>query len=328
MKKFLAIAITTALLSGCGDNAIEQVQKLSVDTKVEYTYGKVLNNRNVCEKIDWKSETINNISTVTYSCLLNKGKKFINYDQNEVEVLKKKSTADFLESAKKVHKLKYDVAVKDLEEANKAINMLKEIRDNKDYMTATTSNGFLFEAFCLFLTTPEGKVFSDRLAALVNTQEISPEIAYHYFRLLNDDSASQPIRALAMEFQPAIHKLYIKAVEKRFAEYDEQKSLAESRLKAHGPDVVDDTDKENLVKFVESAVMEYEKTHAIRGEEKLVWEYNAVTEKYILMKSEFVMKFKNYEDVKYDFNMTHALYAATHNINDIDEYLSYRIANK
>lgn len=328
MKKFLAIAVATALLTGCGDTAIEQVQNLSIENKVEYTYGKVLNNRRVCEKIDWKSDTVDGISTVTYSCLLNKGKKFINYDQNEVEVMKKKVTAEFLENVKTVHKLKYDVAVKDLEEANKSINMLKEIRDNKDYMTAVTSNGFLFEAFCLFLTTPEGKQFNERLGGMVNTLVPNPEIAYHYFRLLNDDSASQPIRTLAQEFQPAVHKLYIQAVEKRFGEFEEQKNLAEARLKAHAPDVVDDNDKENLAKFVDAAVIDYEKNHATRGEEMLVWEYNAVTEKYILKKSTFVMKFKNYEDVKYDFNMAHALYAATHNINNVDEYLSYRIANR
>lgn len=328
MKKFLAIAITSALLTGCGDNAIDQVQNLNIETNAEYTYGKVLNNRHVCEKVDWKSEVINDVNTVTYSCLLNKGKKFINYDQNAVEVLKKKSAAEFLERAKASHKVKYDIAVKDLEETNGAINMLKEIRDTKDYMTATTSNGFLFEAFCLFLTTPDGKIFHDRLAEIINTQIINPEISYHYFRLLNESTASQAIRDLDNEFKPAVHKLYVKAVEKRFAEFEEKKTLAEARLKAHGPDVVDDEDKANLEKFVEAAVVEYEKTHATRGEEKIIWEYNNVTDKYILKKSNFVMKFKNYEDVKYNFNMSHAIYAATHNINDVDEYLSYRIANK
>ncbi|WP_127803908.1 hypothetical protein [Hydrogenophaga sp. NH-16] len=109
MKKILPLAFL-AIISGCSDSNIDLVKKSTNPYWEDYTVSQLLDNREQCEKIEWKSfSDKNERDLVEYNCKLNPATDLVKNhitksrpnDENAEELLQKKnfSENDLLETA-------------------------------------------------------------------------------------------------------------------------------------------------------------------------------------------------------------------------------------
>lgn len=109
MLKKIIFFISITLLSACGDSPIDDVKKQHFDNFSDYTIGELLDNRGVCANIEWSEDKEN--KTVLYTCTLNKGTNFYNFNDdyaNNLRQAKKqeglafyaKRTTDIIEDSK------------------------------------------------------------------------------------------------------------------------------------------------------------------------------------------------------------------------------------
>ncbi|MEY0234787.1 hypothetical protein [Providencia manganoxydans] len=123
MFKKIAVTSCIVLLAGCGDSPIDEVKKQHFDNFNNYTIGQILDNRGVCNSIQWKENT--ETKTVQYTCNLKKGKTHFSFDEDYASNLRNKSKQEGLKHA----------VEKTNREIEKAKNLLSSIKEDNEVIT-------------------------------------------------------------------------------------------------------------------------------------------------------------------------------------------------
>ncbi len=99
MYKKIIFFSSITLLSGCGDSPIDIVKNQHFNNFSDYTIGELLDNRGVCENVEWSENKES--KTVLYTCTLKKGKDFYTFNENYANTLRENQKQKGLELASK-----------------------------------------------------------------------------------------------------------------------------------------------------------------------------------------------------------------------------------
>lgn len=88
MLKISFSLLLSLLLAGCGDNVIKKLENTEVPQSPQYTYGQVLNHREMCQETFWEkdqNEDDSNVIRVIYHCVLKPGEERYAYSEEEAK---------------------------------------------------------------------------------------------------------------------------------------------------------------------------------------------------------------------------------------------------
>ncbi|WP_337261404.1 MULTISPECIES: hypothetical protein [unclassified Serratia (in: enterobacteria)] len=88
MLKITFPLLLSLLLTGCGDNLVNKLENTKVPRNAQYTYGQVLNHREMCQETTWEespNEDDEDVIRVIYHCVLKPGKEKYAYSEKEAK---------------------------------------------------------------------------------------------------------------------------------------------------------------------------------------------------------------------------------------------------
>lgn len=86
MKKIVGVIIIGCFLIGCNESGINLVKNQKLSISNNYTIGQILDNRAVCNDIEWIENKEN--KSVLYTCSLGKGKRYFSFDESYAKKLR------------------------------------------------------------------------------------------------------------------------------------------------------------------------------------------------------------------------------------------------
>ncbi|OVZ77201.1 hypothetical protein CBW54_21480 [Yersinia kristensenii] len=88
MSKISFPLLLSLLLTGCGDNLVNKLESTKVPRNAQYTYGQVLNHREMCQETTWEkvqNDDDEEVIRVIYHCVLKPGKEKYAYSEQEAK---------------------------------------------------------------------------------------------------------------------------------------------------------------------------------------------------------------------------------------------------
>lgn len=301
------IAISIFLLTGCGDE-VSLVKDSLINNNQPYRYKSVLDDRPVCEKIEWLAYTERDHKYVKYSCLLKKGKTSLVYSASDEELIRKQTLAEFIEKEAANHQ-------KRLENLQSEIAKGKALVENFDSLTGVEKRDVIDwsigdlkmkDIITEYADTPDGSILYATLweASKGSARRQHPIDGYVFAATSERPEVKKLLKEITFEivgrYLNEIDKL-IKKDSERYGAKKETNILAEN--------------------YANSQVDLYRNIYPLSRTETVVWTWSKLDSRYVIAEQYTDHKWFDEKEDHQRFCLDKVVYAATHNVDDIDAYL-------
>ncbi|WP_187984670.1 hypothetical protein [Vibrio metschnikovii] len=196
MKNILSVIILL-IISGCNNESISKIKQQEYPNSNGYTNGKILDNRSVCEKIDWLENKEDN--TVSYICRLKKGNRFFSFNDEYANNLRESSYKKYLEYKRKYDanvernniiqmekSIEYDNALRDFKIKTAGLSIYDIERKKEEYYSRPIS-GLVYRAVIDAEKSNEGKSLFQKTKSISHQIPISLyEVNFNVYNSMND----------------------------------------------------------------------------------------------------------------------------------------------
>lgn len=353
MKYNISPLIMVIFLCGCGDNDISAVKKLKISSDTEFTYGQILDNREICSKTEWLSDPEK--KSITYQCTFKKGKVSYNFDDDYAKKLKQEVYERTLSTNSNNTPMLISKEEKTIQNKTALINDWHKTLNNPDnifspdYRSSMPDMTLDSKAFNNWLSDSSNKDKVEQIRKLIPLwvywQRFDPFEAYP--KIISNDFAEKtchtPSPTINSDDENCIQiqqQLQNELISMLNAVSNEVKKTLSVDINKEITNISNDINKskdnitylnssqkknddiQNANNSAELAVKAYSLTHVLYGVEFITWEYNKATNSYFVKSAGI----KSYEyGGTYTIgtiNIPLIIYSATKNVNDIDEYMA------
>lgn len=296
------------------------------NSEIEGIKNKILNLKTKNEKIDYiLNENINTfdfISDDIYSSLIFSSLE--NITNPIIKDMKLNSNYDLINIFKSIENIDKNNSIKDNCTDFIDFDLNESILSSNIRFRVGEKEFKIVEDYCRDKVRGDSVSFYDNKDFITKIKSCVKDIKSNSERIDRCISNSNNVLSFYKDFYKQINIEVKKDLVNQLNDNKKQIITFENEIKYIEVSELTNEQKELANKFPDTAVNDYNNSHALKGEENINFEYNEVSKKYIIKSIDLIQYNHNGSTTKGRLFLDNLIFSALNNINDVDDYMRNR----
>lgn len=296
------------------------------NSEIEGIKNKILNLKTKNEKIDYiLNENINTfdfISDDIYSSLIFSSLE--NITNPIIKDMKLNSNYDLINIFKSIENIDKNNSIKDNCTDFIDFDLNESILSSNIRFRVGEKEFKIVEDYCRDNVRGDSVSFYDNKDFITKIKSCVKDIKSNSERIDRCISNSNNVLSFYKDFYKQINIEVKKDLVNQLNDNKKQIITFENEIKYIEVSELTNEQKELANKFADTAVNDYNNSHALKGEENINFEYNEVSKKYIIKSIDLIQYNHNGSTTKGRLFLDNLIFSALNNINDVDDYMRNR----